>query len=362
MTHARDDHSLSRLELVVLARLSSPKPPSERELGDAVLDLALPGESPARAREAAVEVLAALRGRALVSEQRRTLTEDGGRALRAALGLGRTPTWLEVRDLHLPALALGVAPGSKQVTETLRKTDSIAAAVLRARFAIDEAPTVPAVCDALVAEALGLPPGPLTLARIRTHVLAGRAGVEPKGTPVELAVRVAAATVRARRADKRSLTRALGRRWVYEVSKPAAPPPPMPPSPPSPPLPTPRSSPPVQPAPPVTAEALLAVVRETIPRVGAEGRFGAEKVFVSAIWRGLERDRRLADLSLDRFKRWLVTANRDGWLVLARADLVGAMDARLVSESEIEDQGDTFHFVLDQRNGAPRPERESHVR
>jgi hypothetical protein len=106
---------------------------------------------------------------------------------------------------------------------------------------------------------------------------------------------------------------------------------------------------------------LLEVVRDTIPRVGADGRFG-EKIYVSAIWRTIERDRKVEHLSLDGFKRWLVGANRNGWLVLARADLIGAMDARQVNESEINDRGVTFHFVLDQRNGASASQRESHAR
>jgi hypothetical protein len=106
---------------------------------------------------------------------------------------------------------------------------------------------------------------------------------------------------------------------------------------------------------------LLEVVRDAIPRIGAEGRFG-EKVYVSAIWRTIERDRKAGDLSLDHFKRWLVRANRDGWLVLARADLIGAMDAKQVNESEINDRGATFHFVLDHRNGTSVSQREHHAR
>ncbi len=94
---------------------------------------------------------------------------------------------------------------------------------------------------------------------------------------------------------------------------------------------------------------LLTLVRETIPRIGADGRFGDEKVFVSAIWQHLEDDGRLADWSLDRFKRWLVTANRDQLLDLARADAQGDMDSRLVEESEIVDRGATFHFVVDRQ-------------
>ena len=107
-------------------------------------------------------------------------------------------------------------------------------------------------------------------------------------------------------------------------------------------------------------QQLLEVVRETIPRIGTEGRFG-EKVYVSAIWRTIERDRKVGDLSLANFKRWLVSANRDGWLVLARADLIGAMDARQVTESEINDRGATFHFVLDQRNGSSVSQQETHA-
>jgi hypothetical protein len=93
----------------------------------------------------------------------------------------------------------------------------------------------------------------------------------------------------------------------------------------------------------------LTLVREAIPQIGSDGRFGPEKVFVSAIWRRIESERRLPDLSLERFKRWLVTANRDQLLDLARADLRGAMDAKLIEESEIRDLGATFHFVVDRQ-------------
>ncbi|HWU87722.1 MAG TPA: hypothetical protein VN253_10630 [Kofleriaceae bacterium] len=366
MTSTRDDHSLSRLELILLARLSVPRPSSEPDLFGDILKLALLGESPAHAKLKIQATLAALRDQGLASGQPRrrgsplwTLTADGGRALREAFGVGRTPEWHTVRDAHLPALALGLAPGSKQATEATRRGRSIAAAVLRAKFGLQTAATPSEVCDAMIAEALGLPPGPLTLARIRAHVFARRAGVEPKGEPEELALRVAVADVRASNARKDSMTRALGRRWIHEGGAPAGA----------------RTSP-VESPPPVEeprgarlqpvlqppGEALLAMIHEVISRVGAEGRFGAAKVFVSAIWHSIERDRRWADLSLDRFKRWLVAANRDGWLVLANADLIGAMDSELIAESEIRDHGATFHFVLDRRAEVLESGKESHVR
>ncbi len=365
MTSAPDDHPLPRLELVVLACLSQSRPPSERRLAEVLAGYAPAGEAPARA---IADALAALRRRGLVIERGKSLTEDGRRALREAFGLGRTPSWVQVRDHYLPALALGLRPGSEQAVKAVRSSDTIAAAVLQAQLGVPPAPTVAALCDALISDALGMPPGPHTLAEIRAHVLARRAGVEAKGDLDDFARRLVARAVRSPRADKRSLLPALGRQWVHQAGNPPdSPAPPEPraqPEPPAPPEPRAQSEPaphePASPEPPA-AETLLEVVREALPRVGDDGRYGAEKVFVSAIWQRIERDRRLADLSLDRFKRWLVNANRDGWLVLARADLVGAMDQRLVADSEIEDQGATFHFVLDRRAGAPS-ERGSHAR
>jgi hypothetical protein len=215
-----------------------------------------------------------------------------------------------------------------------------------------------------------MPPGKLTLDRMRTHVLArginGRAADAPKpdgktSYAPKLAAWIACSAVGASDPPRKKVARALARRWVCKepdllgvgavssVGTMTATP----------------AKPPVAPD-PITVVArppepdLLEAVRDTIPRIGNEGRFG-EKVYVSAIWRTIARDRKAGDLSLDHFKRWLLSANRDGWLVLARADLIGAMDAKQVTESEINDRGATFHFVLDQRNGASRSSRENHA-
>lgn len=84
------------------------------------------------------------------------------------------------------------------------------------------------------------------------------------------------------------------------------------------------------------------------------GRFGPDKVYISAIWRQVQRDLRLTGMTLPEFKKQLIIANREGRLALARADLVGAMDANEVAESEIESLGATFHFVLDRQAQARR--------
>jgi hypothetical protein len=230
-----------------------------------------------------------------------------------------------------------------------------------------------------------MPPG-TTLNQIRARVLAQRAerdgiaatDVDVRREPADLAAHLAGITVNARATDESPLAKALARRWVCEAAEPACPDPadalahaaPV-----SADHRDERSGRAAHATPPIPAasradeasrrpppETVLEVVRETLPRVGADGRFGAENVFVSAIWHSIEGDRRLVDLSFDRFKRWLVNANRDGWLVLARADLVGAMDPRQVAESEIEDRGATFHFVLDQQAEALASHRGSHAR
>jgi hypothetical protein len=373
MVNVHGAQSLTRLEVLVLARLSLSKAPSEQELIETVHALALPEESPARAREVMLETLEALRDRDLVSKPARrrrgtlgarSLTDDGRRVLRSVFGLARAPSWSQVRDAHLPALALGQKPGSEQAKAMVGSADAIAATVLRGKLGIEHASTVSAVCDVLIAEALGMHPGKMTLNKIRAHLLARRSGVEARGEPVDIAARLVAMELKIRGAvDKNACDRALGRRWVHEGVDAQAPPIAQEPPPAQEPAAAlaPQAAL-VSPPPPDASAALLQMVREAIPGVGEEGRFGEEKVFVSALLHNLERARRLGDLSIDRFKRWLVRANRDGWLVLVRADLVGAMDARLVADSEIEDRGATFHFVLDPRWVSAATERRTHVR
>jgi len=427
MAQSRDESPPSRSELIVLACLSQPKPPSDAKLGEVVQQLALPRGSAEEARRRAVELRAGLlrrgwvtgEGEAAPRAKRRgssapwKLTESGARVLRTAFNLHHAPTWAEVRDKHVPSLALGLASGS-EVASSACTESALTAAVLCARFGIRDAHNAVAVCDALIAKELGIPRGKLTLDGIRAHILSRGIDKQAKDAPspaskgygTKLAAWIACTAVGAvgPSEPKRKISRAIVRRWVCgdasplgaaldvpSGGKPAASGPAavdvMPPPGRTPTLdavgnpalqagldskggPTTAATaggqgaggtqPTREKTQPPPAE-LLQVVREAIPRVGAEGRFG-EKVYVSAIWRSIERDRKAGDLSLDHFKRWLLRANRDGWLVLARADLIGAMDPKQVTESEIHDRGATFHFVLDQRNGASTsPQRESHA-
>lgn len=94
--------------------------------------------------------------------------------------------------------------------------------------------------------------------------------------------------------------------------------------------------------------AVAAVVKQLVGDVDGAGRFGARKVFIAALWDLVQAKRpRFATFALADFKAALVRLLRSRDLVLARADLVAAMDPAMVERSEIRDQGATFHFVVD---------------
>lgn len=374
MTDTHDHSPLSNLQLLALARVSCSDGATADEMAAAVAELA-PPDGPSSAREHASAALEVLRRRSLVTmstprttRSRWELTAEGGDALRAAFGLDEVPSWPAVKARYVPALALGIAAGSEQASK-LGRTKELVLAVLRQRFDVEQASTTLRLCDALIAKALGFT-GPVTLLRLRAHVLARELGLDPKVTSTKeleaLATRAASKVADPSGEGKRPLRQGLGRRWAYQVVgfSEVAPGPrlvALPANQASLPLDAESSvssaqrTPPRPPDPlPAAAVAtpgdiLLTLVREAIPQIGAEGRFGDEKVFVSAIWQHLEDDGRLAEWSLDRFKRWLVTANRDQLLDLARADAQGDMDSRLVEDSEIIDQGAAFHFVVDRR-------------
>lgn len=75
-------------------------------------------------------------------------------------------------------------------------------------------------------------------------------------------------------------------------------------------------------------------------------RFGGRKVFLSSI----------VDMKDAQTRRVLLALHRDGLIELTRADLVAAMDPKLVKASELDAEGATYHFLVDGL-GAPRKAR-----
>lgn len=74
----------------------------------------------------------------------------------------------------------------------------------------------------------------------------------------------------------------------------------------------------------------------------SENRFGRYKVFIAPIWTKAFS----STMTREEFDAALISAHRNGFLHLCRADLVPAMDPRKVRESEVTYLGlATFHFV-----------------
>lgn len=238
----------------------------------------------------------------LLDDALRTLTADGsivarplritdqGRSRAAeVLGVDAIPSWRQLRSRHLPGLALGIPVKS--------------AADLRA---------------AIIAQ-----------------LLVKHLGLSPRSTDPHQIINLAVTTaLRVPRADAQTLQAELVKRWVADAASPTVVIPPTPVK--------------AAPVPTVwTDDDVIKAVRDATSQVPAAGRFGGDRVFVSAIWRQLGEETRFPGLTLDGLKDRLIAANRRQQVTLARADMPGAMDQREVAASEIRYLNSTFHFVLD---------------
>jgi hypothetical protein len=90
----------------------------------------------------------------------------------------------------------------------------------------------------------------------------------------------------------------------------------------------------------------LAIFAEEVKTIAnslySENRFGRYKVFIAPIWTKAFS----STMTREEFDAAIISAHRNGFLHLCRADLVPAMDPRKVLESEVTYLGlATFHFV-----------------
>lgn len=384
---------IDRLSMLLLARLSSKRPPKKApSQRDVTADVGRIVNRSGGGAEWAARVAAALEAlhrAGLIERRPLRLTEAGVEALRRAFGVARAPTWDELPAL-LAARALDLDPEAPEARAAVRSTENLSALILARRFRIDERrgmggvideltarelgvsskglntdrlrarvlarhlglpekASVDQFIDGLITERLGLPHGKVDWVKLRKAVLARAGGTTTTGEPVQVATRIAAATVRVPKPDKRAMMAGLAQRWLDGVplaGEPGA---------------EERGGPApeaakVAPAGPngqaaphgaTDPQAFARAVRAAAAEVTGDGRFGDRRVFIAALWRRVAEGE-LAGLTLADFKRRLLEANQAGDLSLARADLVDAMDPALVAESEIRDLGSSFHFVMDE--------------
>jgi hypothetical protein len=286
---------------------------------------------------------------------------DPGHQLRdpgeLARRIGRTTAarWPELTDRVLPGLGLGLAGDDSKALARLRDRDAWVAAILGRSLGLwrDGPPlSLSAVCDALTWRALGLTGTPKRCPPEVRAVFVQRELRSEPGPLDRLARLLAAREVAAPRPELRALRDALVKRWLAGRvlgAAPAAASAPVPASHPPASHP-PASHPPAShPHPPASASHPPAPFADAVlraARAATSGRFGDRKVFVSAVWHELHKDPAWSQLALDELKPLLAAAHRAGQLVLARADLVAAMDPELVACSEIASDGARFHFVV----------------
>lgn len=331
-----------RLQTLVLARAQTTgaKPMTAAAIAK---DLERFAPSPGPAWRALVEAtIAELIGKRVLDEQRRVIDKD---ALGKRLGTGTAALkWPQLTDRVLPAIALGMsAKDFLGKSGVLDGRDAWAAAIVARTLGFWQAgspPKAPAVCDRLVWERLGLK-GKVERLPDAVRALFLQRELETTPAPTDRLLRLLAARELAvTSSELRAVRNALVRRWlergalgaggdareaagVASGERTAAP----------------AAAPIAELAGDV--RAALASIAE-----GDPGSYGAHKVFIVAAWEALRRHAAWRELSLEDFKARLLVANRDGEVVLARADLIGAMDPQLVQRSEIDAGGATFHFLV----------------
>ena len=289
-----------RLELVVLARLATTERPTvamvataTRRFAPTTMDRAVWTQTV----ETAIERLA-------------PRDPDAELARRLA-----PTTWKRLADHLLPGLALGLQPDDKALQHLAGRDPWIAAIGARALglWATGAPPSLSAVCDAYAWKCLALPGRPKRCPpEVRALFLQRELRSDP-GSPDRLLRLFVARELGAARPELRVIRDALVTHWLLGKS--------------------------------LGTQAFADDVRSAA-RSAITGVFGQRKVFISAVWEQLHRSGRWSTMPLDEFKRRLLEEHRAGSLELSRADLVAAMDGRLVADSETLANGASFHFIV----------------
>jgi hypothetical protein len=366
MTSSAPDVVPDRLDVLLLARLRMYEKPQK---GDA-LATNLYRYAPSTVaitswRERVVLALQRLQARQILTSAMQLAAED---ELQRRIGPHTVKRWDHWADRILPGLGLGIRAEDAKAHARLSRPNGWTAAIAARSLGLwtnGPPPTFVSVCDALVWRELGLDGVPQECpVKVRAHFLRKQVADIP-GKPDRLVRLLATRAVESPNPELDTIRACLIRRWLVgrelDASTARAP---------SPSAAVPNivaeaessaSATLAAPAPLVVedgtrrgshepdASAKRRLLVEDVRRVAQEARdgvFGDRKVFISTIWDALHALPRWSALERDDFKAKLVEAHRKRELVLARADLVAAMDPEFVAASETRADGATFHFVV----------------
>ncbi len=335
MTTAAPPAALTTPGYLVLARLAvtAGKPPSA---GDVRADVGKALGRPPNADEYA-ELSGLLRADGLVEPRPRSrggvqLTVAGRAAALAYLGADALPpdtTWAVIRTKYLLPRALGVPAADAAKFAT---ADALAAHLIRREYDLQTGAKVESALEALVCKLVGRP-DEATLAGLFRAVLSDELRAGERLSKADLLKQFPRKLTGAKSDKVEDLRRAVVAGWLREPSDRAT-----------------DDSPPadsILPDPePFDLSAFAGTVKRIARDVPPAGRFGTNKAFIAAVWRDSQAEDGFPQMSLDAFKVALADASREGLIRLERADLVQAMDPKLVAESETIRAGGESHFVL----------------
>jgi hypothetical protein len=304
-----------RMEIVALARLATvADPPTTDGLAKTLLRFAPASLTEAMWHDHLVSVVSRLRDQGVVGAGTRVIRND---ELSRRIGKYTGNTWGQLADRVLPALSLGIAASDAKTISRLSGRDAWTAAIAARALGLwtqGQPPSLTTVCDAYAWRELGLTGRPKRCpAEVRALFIQRELRTDA-GKPDRLLRLFVARELGARRPDLRLLRDALVCKWLGGESL-------------------------------GHTRNFVEQVR-TAAQTATDGVFGGRKIFISFAWRELVRSAAWSSLSLDEFKTRLLAAHRSGELVLARADLVAAMDPAVVAASETVADGASFHFIV----------------
>lgn len=305
--------SQGRVEALVIARAYTMRErASTTDLLAPLARFAPPQLTPAAWQEKLHDVVTSLRGLVLDDDNGLKDREE----LRRRIGTHHVTKWQQLSDRVLPALGLGVAADDSKTLAKLDSSDAWAAAIAgraRGQWRDGPPPSSAALCDAFAWERLGLTGKAKRLpGEVRSLFLQQELAATPARHD-RLLRQLAARELGVPRADAKSLRDGLVRLWLVEGTL----------------------------GPRAFTNDVVAVARRA-----RDGVFGDRKVFIAEVWRALRTEPKWSSITLDDFKTRLLVAHRAGDLVLARADLVAAMNPEQVAASETTANGASFHFIV----------------
>lgn len=330
MTSLAAPTELKMIEQVILARMLLPAAPQKArdDVGKLAASRLGPGEWAAEfdrhwRRLVDAELLRPKSGRK--PGKTFELTDEGRRRALAFLQIDEPPArlnWTALQSAYLLPLAMNARPGSHEA-ERLKKAPALKLAVIARSKGLSLPPGAKAkqALAALAWKLIGVESGADFTAENVIQQLAFRQKPARKLTADQVAAALAAAAVGARTKAPAELRSAAITTWLLspggrETARDGA-----------------------------SLAAFAERVAEAARRIPAARRFGENKTFISHVWRELASEVDFDGFPLDRFKRRLVEANREGLVRLSRADLVEAMDPADVEDSATAYENAIFHFI-----------------